>query len=146
MNKGKEEIYIKLKDKEGILNLKNKDEKAVGEFLISAFGGRENTEISVKELEKFIKKSSPTNILNIQQRIGSGFNRKLIELKIIDKEAKSNYENESGKQAVKISLILMVICLGILIIEKLGDLAIIGTIAFEVIFFLNIIISWYSNL
>ena len=139
--KGKEEIYIKLKDKEGILNLKNKDEKAVGEFLISAFGGRENTEISVKELEKFIKKSSPTNILNIQQRIGSGFNRKLIELKIIDKEAKSNYENESGKQAVKISLILMVICLGILIIEKLGDLAIIGTIAFEVIFFLNIIIS-----
>jgi len=139
--KGKEEIYIKLKDKEGILNLKNKDEKAVGEFLISTFGGRENTEISVKELEKFIKKSSPTNILNIQQRIGSGFNRKLIELKIIDKEAKSNYENESGKQAVKISLILMVICLGILIIEKLGDLAIIGTIAFEVIFFLNIIIS-----
>ena len=139
--KGKEEIYIKLKDKEGILNLKNKDEKAVGEFLISAFGGRENTEISVKELEKFIKKSSPTNILNIQQRIGSGFNRKLIELKIIDKEAKSNYENESGKQAVKISLILMVICLGILIIEKLGDLAIAGTIAFEVIFFLNIIIS-----
>ena len=139
--KGKEEIYIKLKDKEGNLNLKNKDEKAVGEFLISAFGGRENTEISVKELEKFIKKSSPTNILNIQQRIGSGFNRKLIELKIIDKEAKSNYENESGKQAVKISLILMVICLGILIIEKLGDLAIIGTIAFEVIFFLNIIIS-----
>ena len=139
--KGKEEIYIKLKDKEGILNLKNKDEKAVGEFLISAFGGRENTEISVKELEKFIKKSSPTNILNIQQRIGSGFNRKLVELKIIDKEAKSNYEKESGKQAVKISLILMVICLGILIIEKLGDLAIIGTIAFEVIFFLNIIIS-----
>ena len=139
--KGKEEICIKLKNKEGILNLENKDEKAVGEFLISAFGGRENTEISVKELEKFIKKSSPTNILTIQQRIGSGFNRKLIELKIIDKEAKSNYENESGKQAVKISLILMVICLGILIIEKLGDLAIIGTIAFEVIFFLNIIIS-----
>ena len=135
--KGKEEIYIKLKDKEGILKLENKDEKEIGAFLISAFGGRENTEISVKELEKFIKKSSPTNILNIQQRIGSGFNRKLIELKIIDKEAKSNYENESGKQAVK----LMVICLGILIIEKLGDLAIIGTIAFGVILLLNIIIS-----
>lgn len=139
--KGKEEIYIKLKDKEGILNLENKDEKAVGEFLISAFGGRENTEISVKELEKFIKKSSPTNILNIQQRIGSGFNRKLIELKIIDKEAKSNYEQESGKQAMKISLVLMIVCLGILIIEKLGNLAIAGTIAFEVIFLLNIIIS-----
>lgn len=139
--KGKKEIFIKLTNKEGILNIENKDEKAIGEFLISAFGGRENTPISVKELEKFIKNSSPRKILNMQEDIKNGFNRKLIDIKIIDKEEQDKYEKESGRQAMSISLCFIYVFLSILIIEKLGNLAFIGSIICGIILFIYIVLS-----
>ena len=139
--KGKEEIYIKLKDKEGILNLENKDEKEIGAFLISAFGGRENTEINVKKLEKFIKNSSPRKILNLQEDIKNGFKGKLLERKIIDEEGQDKYLKEARKQITSIYICFMYVFLSILVIEKIGSLALIGSIILGVILFIRIILS-----
>ena len=47
----KEEIYISLLNQEGLRNLKNKDEKVLGKFLISAFEKNKTTKITLKELE-----------------------------------------------------------------------------------------------
>ena len=93
-----EEIYISLLNKDGLRNLKNKDEKTLGEFLISAFEKSKTTKITVKELESFIKKASSVKLLNIQEDIKNDIKEKLIDIKLIDEKNKKLYEKETIEQ------------------------------------------------
>ena len=93
-----EEIYISLLNKDGLRNLKNKDEKTLGEFLISAFEKSKTTKITVKELESFIKKASSVKLLNIQEDIKNAIKEKLIDIKLIDEKNKKLYEKETIEQ------------------------------------------------
>ena len=137
--KGKDEISIKLLDKDGILALENKDERAIGKFLISAFEKQEDSILTVKELEKFIKKSSSTKILNLQEDIRQGTRIKLIDKKIIDKEEREKYQKESGIQALFIALFVFCVCMSFAIVEWIGNIVIAGCIVFAIIMFLNIV-------
>ena len=137
--KGKDEISIKLLDKDGILALENKDERAIGKFLISAFEKQEDGILTVKELEKFIKKSSSTKILNLQEDIRQGTRIKLIDKKIIDKEEREKYQKESGIQALFIALFVFCVCMSFAIVEWIGNIVIAGCIVFAIIMFLNIV-------
>ena len=137
--KGKDEISIKLLDKDGILALENKDERAIGKFLISAFEKQKDGILTVKELEKFIKKSSSTKILNLQEDIRQGTRIKLIDKKIIDKEEREKYQKESGIQALFIALFVFCVCMSFAIVEWIGNIVIAGCIVFAIIMFLNIV-------
>ena len=137
--KGKDEISIKLLDKDGILALENKDERAIGKFLISAFEKQEDGILTVKELEKFIKKSSSTKILNLQEDMRQGTRIKLIDKKIIDKEEREKYQKESGIQALFIALFVFCVCMSFAIVEWIGNIVIAGCIVFAIIMFLNIV-------
>ena len=139
--KGKDEIYIKLLDKEKILGLKNEDEKAIGKFLISAFGGRTNTSISVKDLEKFIKNSSQNKILKLQSDIKEKPKEKLTDNKLIDKKEVNKYTKESSHQAMIIGSVIIVVFLAFKIFELLGNLTITGIIIVFALLFLNIIVN-----
>ena len=140
-DKGKDEIVIKLLDKEKILGLENKDERAIGKFLISAFEKQEDGELTVKELEKYIKNSSATKILNLQEDIRQGTRIKLLDKKLIDKEGKEEYGKESGVQALYISLFVICVGMSFALVEWLGNLVIAGCVAFTVIMFLNIVMT-----
>ena len=137
--KGKDEISIKLLDKEGILALENKDEKAIGKFLISAFKKQEDGILTVKELEKYIKNSSATKILDLQEDIRQGTKIKLLDKKLIDKENREKYGKESGMQALYIALFIICICTAFALIESFGTILLVGTIVFGIIMFLNIV-------
>lgn len=139
--KGKDEIYIKLLDKEKMLALENKDEKAVGGFLISAFGGRVNTSISVKDLEKFIKGSSQRKILKLQSDIKEKAKEKLIDNNLVDKKEVDKYTKETSYQALIMSSFVIGICLSFTIVEWLGNLAITGGIIIFGLLLLNIIVN-----
>ncbi len=137
--KDKNEISIRLIDKEGILTLENKDEKAIGKFLISAFEKQEDGVLTVKELEKFIKKCTSTKILNLQEDIRQGAKMKLLDKKLVDKKEQDKYGKESGVQALFIFFFVFCACMSFAIVEWLGSIAVAGCIAFEIVMFLNII-------
>ena len=137
--KGKDEISIKLLDKDGILALENKDEKAIGKFLISAFEKQENGVLTVKELEKFIKKSPSTKILDLQEDIRQGTRIKLTDKKILDKEEQSKYLRESGMQALSVAIFIFCVCMSFAIVEWIGNIVIAGCVVFDIIMFLNIV-------
>ena len=137
--KGKDEISIKLLNKKGILALENKDEKAIGKFLISAFKKQEDGVLTVKELEKFIKKSPSTKILDLQEDIRQGTRIKLLDKKLIDKEEQNKYQKETGSQALFIALFIFCICMAFAIVEWIGNIIIPGCIIFTIIMFLNIV-------
>ena len=138
--KGKDEISIKLLNKEGILALENKDEKAIGKFLISAFESQEDGILTVKELEKFIKKSPSMKLMDLQEDIKQGTRIKLLDKKLIDKEEQDKYAKESGAQAMFIALFVLYICMAFAIVEGLGNLTILGCVIFTIIMFLNIVV------
>lgn len=140
-DKGKDKIVIKLLDKEKILGLENKDEKAIGKFLISAFEKQKDGELTVKELEIYIKNSSATKILNLQEDIRQGTRIKLLDKKLIDKEGQEKYGKESGVQALYISLFVICVCMSFALVEWLGNLVIPGCVAFTIIMFLNIVMT-----
>ena len=139
--KGKDEISIKLLNKKGILALENKDEKAIGKFLISAFEKQENGVLTVKELEKFIKKSPSTKILDLQEDIRQGIRIKLIDKKILDKEEQGKYLKESGMQALYIAIFIFCVCMSFAIVEWIGNIIIPGCVIFAIIMFLNIVVT-----
>ena len=95
----------------------------------------------MKKLEKFIKNSSPRRILNLQEDIKNGFKGKLLERKIIDEEGQDKYLKEARKQITSIYICFMYVFLSILVIEKIGSLALIGSIILGVILFIRIILS-----
>ena len=137
--KGKDEISIKILNRGGILDLENKDEKAIGRFLISAFDKQKDGVLTVKELEKFIKNSSSSTILNLQEDIRQGTRIKLLDKKLIDKENRDRYVKESGVQALYISLLIFCVCMAFVFVEWLGNLIIPGCIVFIIMMFLNIV-------
>ena len=98
----KEEIYISLLNQEDLRNLKNKDEKVLGEFLISAFEKNKTTKITLKELESCIKKTSSVKLLNMQEDIRKGVREKLIDIKLIDEKNKKQYEKETIEQVFSV--------------------------------------------
>ena len=137
--KGKDEISIKLLNKEGILALENKDEKAIEKFLISAFEKQKDGVLTVKELEKYIKNSSSTKILNLQEDIRQGTRIKLLDKKLIDKENREKYSKETGMQALYIALFVICTCTALALMESFGTIILVGTIVFGIIMFLNIV-------
>ena len=139
--KEKDEISIKLLDKEGILALENKDEKAIGKFLISVFEKQRSDILTIKELEKYIKKSSPTRILILQADIRQGIRRKLLDKKLIDKENRNKYAKESRVQLFYGELCVFCICIALTLIQSLGTTIIAGIIVFGIIMFLNIVVT-----
>ena len=137
--KGKDEISIKILNKEGILGLENKDEKAIGKFLISAFKKQKDGILTVKELERYIKNASSTKILNLQEDIRQGTKIKLLDKKLIDKENREKYAKESGMQALYIALFIICTCTAFALIESFGSILFTGTVILGIIMFLNIV-------
>ena len=139
--KGKDEISIKLLNKEGILALENKDEKAIEKFLISAFEKQKDGVLTVKELEKYIKNSSSTKILNLQEDIRQGTRIKLLDKKLIDKENREKYSKETGMQALYIALFVICTCTALALMESFGTIILAGIIVFGIMMFLNIVVT-----
>ena len=137
--KGKDEISIKLLDREGLLGLENKDERAIGEFLLSAFNKQKDGELTVKELEKYIKNASTTKILNLQEKVKEEAKKKLIDKNLINKEEKEKYAKESSMQVLFLTLFIFCVIGSIAVVDWLGNLAIIGCVAFLIIMLLNLI-------
>ena len=98
-DKNKEIIKIKLLDKEGKLIQENKDEKFIFEFLVSAFKGKE--EITVKELQKYIKQSS-SKIVALENAINFGTKTGLAKNNLINKQEEEQYKKIVGIQVIYI--------------------------------------------
>lgn len=135
---GKEETIIKLLDREGLIWTENKDERKFGEFLISAFDYENSTRITVKQLEKFIKKASKMKLLKLQEDVKLATREKLEKLNLIDKEGQEKYSKEIAMQAIKIFLISGIVIV-MAIAQKLGIIAIAGCIVLIILTVINMI-------
>ena len=103
--KNKEKITMK------ILNTDTKDlsadEKVVFEFLQKAC--KDNNEITVKEFEKYIKRTSTTDILALKTNINGQTKRELIKQQIYDAEQEKVYKNQSSQTTIYALIIFFAI-------------------------------------
>ena len=94
--KNKEKITMK------ILNADTKDlsadEKVVFEFLQKAC--KDDNEITVKEFEKYIKRTSTTDILALKTNINGQTKRELIKQQIYDAEQEKVYKDQSSQTTI----------------------------------------------
>ena len=103
--KNKEKITMK------ILNTDTKDlsadEKVVFEFLQKAC--KDNNEITVKEFEKYIKRTSTTDILALKTNINGQTKRELIKQQIYDAEQEKVYKDQSSQTTIYALIIFFAI-------------------------------------
>ena len=103
--KNKEKITMK------ILNADTKDlsadEKVVFEFLQKAC--KDNNEITVKEFEKYIKRTSTTDILALKTNINGQTKRELIKQQIYDAEQEKVYKDQSSQTTIYALIIFFAI-------------------------------------
>ena len=103
--KNKEKITMK------ILNTDTKDlsadEKVVFEFLQKACN--DNNEITVKEFEKYIKRTSTTDILALKTNINGQTKRELIKQQIYDAEQEKVYKDQSSQTTIYALIIFFAI-------------------------------------
>ncbi len=103
--KNKEKITMK------ILNADTKDlsadEKVVFEFLQKAC--KDDNEITVKEFEKYIKRTSTTDILALKTNINGQTKRELIKQQIYDAEQEKVYKDQSSQTTIYALIIFFAI-------------------------------------
>ena len=103
--KNKEKITMK------ILNADTKDlsadEKVVFEFLQKAC--KDDNEITVKEFEKYIKRTSTTDILGLRTNVNGQTKRELIKQQIYDAEQEKVYKDQSSQTTIYALIIFFAI-------------------------------------
>ena len=127
----KDIINIKLLNKN--ILLESEDEKAIFEFLKQAF--KEKESITIKELKKFIEKSS-SKVISLQDKINKGVKLGLSKNKLIDDEAKKEYQNKQIAQIGYIIAIIITIIIGCMFIQGINIYLLIGAIVLLTIQFI----------
>lgn len=136
--KNKEVIKIKLLDKEGSIIEENKDEKAIFEFLVLAF--KEKEEITVKDLQKHIKRSS-SKILSLQESINKGTKFGLRKNKLIDKNEEEEYKKLVGAQSKYIVTLILGMVFGAAFCEAFSIYLLVGLIPLIIFALINLILT-----
>ena len=138
--KGKDNITIKMIDRTGNAIGENKDEKAIFDFLLSAFEENNKEEITVKELQKFIEKHS-SKILKLQEKIQSGTKEDLRENKLLDKEEEKKYEKATAALVGYIMAMMFSCTFGIGLAVSINVYILIGVLPFAVLSIINLILT-----
>lgn len=138
--KGKENITIKLLDRTGNAISEKKDEKAIFDFLLSAFTENNKEEITVKELQAFIKKHS-SKILKLQEKIQSGTKEDLRDNKLLSKEEEKKYEKATGALIGYIMAVMFSTIFGIALVVTINVYILIGVLPFAILSIINLILT-----
>ena len=131
-DKNKEKITIKILSTD-TKNL-SADEKVIFEFLQKAC--KDSNEITVKEFEKYIRRSSTTDILALKTYINGQTKKELINQQIYDAEQEKVYKNQSAQTTIYVIIIFIAIFAIAFTTEFLnmfGYVAILGLIVCQVI-------------
>ena len=144
----KEEIYIELINKDAILQVENKDEKELGEFLLLAFEFIEKDVITIKEFEQFIQQSSYDSEIRKKMMLVTSKipEEKLINKKIIDREKVKEYTQELGDQSILMLLIMIIMFATFFIINFLGKETIIGWVILTILTVIDTILTGIAML
>ena len=121
--KGKEEIYIDLK--EGTTITLTKEEGVILKFLIEAFEGKDK--ITVKELERYIQKSQ-TKVVKLKNDIDKWVPSRLQELELQDKKEKEEYAKYNSQFGGNVVGLIFSIMIGIITAMELTPLVFIAVI------------------
>lgn len=138
--KSKEKITIKIINTD-ITNL-SEDEKVIFEFLKNAC--KDSNEITVKDFEKYIKRSSTTKIISLKNDINSKTKKELINQNIYDIEQEKVYKKYQTENTIYYIIIFFAIfSIAFLseFLKILGYISIFGLIICEII---SIIINYKS--
>lgn len=139
--KAKEVITIKILDKAASGNLENKDEKAILDFLLGAFTVNNKEEITVKELQAYIKNHS-SKILALQSDIKEGTKAGLRKNNLMDKAEEEKYQKVTGALIGYIVALVFTITGGFILLGILEKIYIlIGVIPFILLSIINLILK-----
>lgn len=139
--KAKEVITIKILDKAAIGNLENKDEKAILDFLLGAFTVNNKEEITVKELQAYIKNHS-SKILALQSDIKEGTKAGLRKNNLMDKAEEEKYQKVTGALIGYIVALVFTITGGFILFGILENIyLLIGVIPFILLSIINLILK-----
>lgn len=139
-NKNKDVVTIKIQDETLVKNLENQDEKVMAEFLLSAMKSKNSQEITVKDLQKYIQRSS-SRILSLQEKIEKGTKQGLYQNQILDEKEEKVYQKELQAQLGYLFAIVFGIAMVAPIIITIGLSVLIGWIPFLIITMINFILS-----
>lgn len=137
---GKDNISIILKDKTGGTLLENRDEQVIFEFLLSAFSEYNKDEITVKELQNYIKKQS-SKILELQDKIQNGTKEELRENKLQSKEEEEKYGRVTLALVGYIMSLMFTIIFGAVVAVEINMYILIGALPLAVISLINTILT-----
>ena len=139
--KAKEVITIKILDKAASGNLENKDEKAILDFLLRAFTVNNKEEITVKELQAYIKNHS-SKILALQSDIKEGTKAGLRKNNLMDKAEEEKYQKVTGALIGYIVALVFTITGGFILLGILENIyLLIGVIPFILLSIINLILK-----
>lgn len=139
--KAKEVITIKTLDKAASGNLENKDEKAILDFLLGAFTVNNKEEITVKELQAYIKNHS-SKILALQSDIKEGTKAGLRKNNLMDKAEEEKYQKVTGALIGYIVALVFTITGGFILLGILENIyLLIGVIPFILLSIINLILK-----
>lgn len=139
--KAKEVITIKILDKAASENLENKDEKAIFKFLLGAFTANNKEEITVKELQEYIKTHS-SKILSLQNNIKEGTKEGLRQNHLMDKEEEEKYQKATGGLLGYIVALMFTMTGGFVLWGILENAyLLIGVIPFILLLIINLILK-----
>lgn len=130
--KNKEKITMKILNTD--TNDLSADEKVVFEFLQKAC--KDSNEITVKDFEKYIKRTSTTEILALKTNINGQTKRELINQQIYDTEQEKVYKKQSSQTtiyAIIIFFAIFAIAFTSEFLSALGYIGIFGLIVCQVI-------------
>lgn len=139
--KAKEVITIKILDKAASGNLENKEEKAILDFLLGAFTVNNKEEITVKELQAYIKNHS-SKILALQSDIKEGTKAGLRKNNLMDKAEEEKYQKVTGALIGYIVALVFTITGGFILLGILENIyLLIGVIPFILLSIINLILK-----
>lgn len=138
--KGKDSITIKIKDKIASATLENKDEKAIFDFLLGAFTVNDKEEITVKELQTYIKGHS-SKILALQSDIKDGAKAGLRRNNLLDKEGEESYQKSIGALVGYIIALVFSIMFGLPLIGLVSIYMLIGILPFLLLSLVLVILT-----
>lgn len=122
--------------------IKNKDEKAVYDYLIKVSSDKEA--ITLKELQKYITKH-PTSIEKLNSEISNGIKDKLYEKQYIDKEKEKEYKKYENTKILYIVILVIISFITIIIATENLIIAGVFTITIGLIIGCIIAISKFGN-
>lgn len=138
--KGKDNISIILTDKMGGTSIENRDEKVIFDFLLSAFSEYNKEEITVKELQNYIKKQS-SKILELQDKIQNGTKEDLRKNKLQSKEEEEKYGRVTLALVGYIMFLMFSIIFGAVVAVEINMYILIGALPLAVISLINTILT-----